>query len=125
MEKKNFARSPEGIIARLANKIYISMGLTNATALKSVVLRYIANFNNDNQLRHYYTKVNLYNEITKDKMTFKVFMKLLRVLGIKHVTFTIKLTTATDQEVTVTEDISLANTFMTKGDDEVEADDVS
>jgi len=107
MHKRKFGNSSESILARIANKIYIALDLTDASKLKTVVLRYIANINNDTQIRHYYTKINLFNEINKDKMTFKVFMKLLRVLSIRKIVFDITITTSLNKEVIVHEEICL------------------
>jgi len=107
MHKRKFGNSSESILARIANKIYIALHLTDASKLKTVVLRYNANINNDTQIRHYYTKINLFNEINKDKMTFKVFMKLLRVLSIRKIVFDITITTSLNKEVIVHEEICL------------------
>jgi hypothetical protein len=57
-----------------------------------------------------FLKVNINNELTKNRMTIKVFFKFLRILNIKKVKFSITVVTERDFEVTVDEEISLFTT---------------
>lgn len=123
MDHRSFTQTPDSVLARIANKIYIELGL-DAAKLKTLVYRFVRSFQSGNQLKYYYTKVNLYNELTKDKMSFKVFMKLLTVLNIKKITFNITLITYSDHEITVTEEIQLSNMFR-KAEEGENAEDES
>lgn len=108
MKKFKPIKTPENILARLANMIYIELKL-DPSRLKTLIYRFVKGIQTNTENKLYYTKINLFNELTKDTMTFKVFIKLLHVLNIKKVMFSVKITTSSDYEVTVHEEVYLSN----------------
>jgi hypothetical protein len=111
MKPKQFSHTSESILARIANKTYIELGV-NVTTLKGLIYRFVKSLNIGKETTLYHTRINLFNDLTKNVMTFKVFMKMLRVLNVSRVIFKITVFTAEGKEVTVTEDVSL-NTIPT------------
>lgn len=103
---KQFAQTSESILARLASKIYIDLGIT-PTAMKGLIYRFVNSLGLGTESKLYYTKINLFNELYKNVMTFKVFMKALNVIGVNKIVFTITVTTQSGKEVTVSENVKL------------------
>lgn len=102
MKPKRFAQTSESILARIANRTYIELGV-NATTLKGLIYRFVNSLNLGTDTKLYYTKINLFNELTRNVMTFKVFMKAMTVLNASKVTFRVTVLTKAGKEVTVEE----------------------
>lgn len=92
---------------RLKEKICLVLEI-DPFKLRLLVDRFVTNtFANSPGPRINFAKVNINNELTKNKMTIKVFFKFLRILNIKKIHFSITITTPRDKEITVFEDINL------------------
>jgi hypothetical protein len=101
------SNTPEGVLVRLKNKIRLALGL-DTYKLKLMIDRFvIITFNGINSSKTHFAKVNIFNEITKDRMTVKVFFKFLRIINIKSIRISVTLKTAKDVEYTVFEDVNL------------------
>lgn len=98
------AKTPEGVLVRLKNKIGIAMQI-NAQTLRLLIDSYYTIMYGRGYAKSHNDKVNAYGDFTRDKMTIKVFFKYLRIIKVKKITITITLTTVRDKEVTVTEDV--------------------
>lgn len=102
--------TPEGVLMRLKEKITEILHIDPAKQ-RALVDRFVNNiFMNTPGPRTNFAKVNINNELTKNRMTIKVFFKFLRILNIKKVKFSITVVTERDFEVTVDEEISLFTT---------------
>lgn len=99
--------TPEGVLVRIKNKINLALHI-NSQTLKLYIDSYVSAKYSKSSAKAHYDKVNNYHDFCKDKMTIKVFFKYLRVLRIKKISFSITVTTARGNEVTVTEDILMA-----------------
>ena len=92
---------------RLKEKICLVLEI-DPFKLRLLVDRFVTNtFANSPGPRINFAKVNINNELTKNKMTIKVFFKFLRILNVKKIRFSITITTPRDKEITVFEDINL------------------
>ena len=92
---------------RLKEKICLVLEI-DPFKLRLHVDRFVTNtFANSPGPRINFAKVNINNELTKNKMTIKVFFKFLRILNVKKIRFSITITTPRDKEITVFEDINL------------------
>lgn len=112
--------NPEGLLVRIKIKLCDALNVNPAT-LRVLIDQYVNRHYDRTSVKTHFTKVNLYNELSSDKMTVKTFInKFLRVLMIKKFEITIKVTTVRDKEVSVTETVYLANQ-ETKG--ETDADE--
>ena len=101
--------TPESLLVRLKNKLSLELGI-NAYSLKLLIDKFITNVVRlDNSSKAHYAKVNIYNELTKEKMTIKVFFKFLRILNIKRVRFDVTIVTMKDKEITVSEEVTLSH----------------
>jgi len=106
----NISNTPEGILVRLKDKICLEAGI-DVHRLKILIDKFVLNaFQGVVSSKTHFAKVNHYNELSKNKMTIKVFFKFLKIINVKRVKISITLTTLRDKEYTVTEDISLFNT---------------
>lgn len=111
MEK--ISNTPEGVLVRLKNKICILLGI-DAHLLKLLIDRFVTiAFNGTVTTKLHFAKVNNYNDLTKPKMTIKVFFKFLKIISVKYnissIRITIDINTAKGDKFTVHEDISLFN----------------
>lgn len=106
----NIPNTPEGVLVRLKEKIRITLGL-DLYSLKLLIDKFVNNsFTVTPSSKTHFAKVNIYNELTKNKITIKVFFKYLKILNIKKLRISITITTARDKEITVTEEVNLFNT---------------
>lgn len=105
-EPKQFAQTSESILARIASKIYIELGI-NHTAMKGLIYRFVNALNLGTESKLYYTRINLFNELVRNVMTFKVFMKAMNVIGATKIIFTVTVITHTGKEVTIVEPVNL------------------
>lgn len=98
--------TPEGILARLKDKLMIMLNI-DFYSLKSIIDRFVKNrfANMPGTKKTHYAKTNLYNEITKDRLSIKVFFKFLQIIEAKKVKITVTVTTKKDVDVTVEEEI--------------------
>lgn len=107
MSVNKYTSTPEGILVRLKNKIMLKIGL-DGNRLKIIIDRFVKkNMTEIPPSKAHFAKINIYNELNKEKMTIKVFFKFLRILNIKNVNITIKLTTESGKEILVSEDINM------------------
>ena len=105
--------TPEGVLMRLKEKICLALNI-DPFKLRLLVDRFVTStFANSPGTRINFAKVNINNELTKNKMTIKVFFKFLRILNVKKVRFSVTITTSRDKEVTVYEDINLFTSDFT------------
>lgn len=106
----NIPNTPEGVLMRLKEKVCLGLEL-DPFKLRLLVDRFVTNtFSTSPGSKINFAKVNINNELTKNKMTIKVFFKFLKILNIKKVRFSVTITTARDKELTVFEDINLFTT---------------
>lgn len=118
-QKGVMSAKPDGVLAVLARRILATYGINSSTMhiLKNLIDRYVSNeLNLTTDFKKSYAKSNLYNELTKNKMTMKVFIKLLSILRIKKFTITVGFVTLKDEYKEVSE------TFVTLNTDESEDD---
>jgi len=104
---KEISNTPEGVLVRLKEKIRLKLGL-DVYNLKVLIDRFVSNASQGvTSSKTHFAKVNIYNELSKPKMTIKVFFKFLKIINIKSVKISITVVTPKDREVTVTEEINL------------------
>lgn len=112
--------TPDGVLARLKHKICIALNIDN-TRLRMLIDRFVLKvFNGVENTRTHYDKINIYNELSKNRMTIKVFFKFLRILDLPKVRITVTVTTRRGDEITVFEEINnFANDYSSseKSDD--------
>lgn len=112
--------TPDGVLARLKHKICIALNIDN-TRLRMLIDRFVLKvFNGVENTRTHYDKINIYNELSKNRMTIKVFFKFLRILDLPKVRITVTVTTRRGDEITVFEEINnFANDYSAseKSDD--------
>lgn len=109
-EIQEISHTPEGVLVRLKEKIRLALGI-DVSVLKILIDRFVSNtFQGVTSSKTHFAKVNIYNELAKDKMTIKVFFKFLKIIMIKKVKITVTLTTQRGKEVSVEEEINLFNT---------------
>lgn len=107
---KDIPDTPEGVLMRLKEKLCKALKISGGD-LRMYVDRFVNNiFANSPGPRTNFAKVNINNELTKNRMTVKVFFKFLRILNVKRVTFSVTVVTTRDVEVTVEESINLFTT---------------
>lgn len=105
MKGSRGVNTPDGVLVRLKNKLSIAMGI-DIHKLKVLIDRHVMRtFNGKVNSKTHFDRVNAYNELTRDKMTIKVFFKFLRMLDIKSVRITVEVTTKQDNTFKVKEDI--------------------
>lgn len=102
--------TPEGVLMRLKVKICLALEISPET-LRLLVDRFVTmTFLSTPGPRTNFAKVNINNELTKSKMTIKVFFKFLRILNIKKVRFSVTIITPRDKEITVFDEVNLFTT---------------
>ncbi len=102
--------TPEGVLMRLKEKICLVLEI-NPSTLRLLVDRFVTmTFLNSPGPRINFAKVNINNELTKNKMTIKVFFKFLRILNVKKVRFSVTIVTPRDKEITVFDEVNLFTT---------------
>lgn len=101
--------SPESVLVRLKNKICLSLGI-DIYKLKGYIDYFVTNnFSNIGGVKAHYIKVNLLNEIsTKNRISWKVFFKFLRIICVKKILITITIEQG-NKTITVNEEIKLLN----------------
>lgn len=98
--------TPDSVLVRLKNKICIAMGI-DVHRLKIIIDRHVMRvFNGVSNSKTHFDRINTYNELTRSRMTIKVFFKFLKMLDLKSVRISITLKTRRGQEYTVHEDIN-------------------
>lgn len=99
--------TPEGVLVRIKDKLCLAIGL-DISRIKLLVDRYvIKNVSIDGSKSHF-TKVNMFNDLTRDRMTIKVFFKFLNVILVRRVIIKVDVTTTDGSECSVLEDLSLS-----------------
>lgn len=105
--QKEIAKTPEGVLVRLKEKIRIAAGI-DVYSLKILIDKFVINtFQGVANSKTHFAKVNIYNELSKNKMTVKVFFKFLRIISIKSVRVTVTVRTSRDKEFSVFEDVNI------------------
>jgi hypothetical protein len=113
---KEVSNTPEGVLVRLKDKLCIVTGL-DPQKIKLLVDKFVVTtFQGVANSKTHFAKVNIYNELTKNKMTIKVFFKFLRIINIKSVRISVTVRTVRDNEFTVHEDINIFTTDQTDED---------
>lgn len=115
MSKVNHvANTPDGVLVRLKDKLRLKMGI-DVHKLKILIDRHVMRvFNGVSNSKTHFDRINTYNELTRDKMTIKVFFKFLKMLDLKSVRITITAKTRSDIEFTVYEDIDFMGMVATE-----------
>lgn len=107
---KEISNTPEGVLVRLKDKICLALGL-DVFKIKMLIDKFVVTtFQGVANSKTHFAKVNIFNEITKNKMTIKVFFKFLRIINIKSVRISVTVKTLRDKEYTVHEDINIFTT---------------
>ena len=107
MDTSDIPNTPEGSLVWLARKLQLAMGI-DPYALKWLVDQFVTKaFHTSPNSRTHFAKVNIYNELTKPKMTIKVFFKFLRIVKIKKFTFVVRATLHNDKIVEVEHDFNV------------------
>lgn len=107
---KEISNTPEGVLVRLKDKLCLILGL-DIFKLKMLIDKFVmTTFQDVNNSKTHFAKVNIFNEITKNKMTIKVFFKFLRIINIKSVRISVTVKTIKDKEFTVHEDVNIFTT---------------
>lgn len=116
-DSNKISKTPEGVLVYLKDKICLGLGIEPYN-LKMLIDRFVVNtFQGVTSSKAHFAKVNIYNELSKNKMTIKVFFKFLRIIAIKNVRISVTVTTSRDREITVFEDVQL---FAQQGGDDDE-----
>lgn len=104
---KDISNTPEGVLVRLKEQLRKELGI-DFYSLKMLIDKFVVStFHGINNSKTHFAKVNIFNEITKNKMTIKVFFKFLRIIKIKSVRISITVKTIKDTEHTVFDDINI------------------
>lgn len=107
MSQDKIAHTPEGVLVRLKDKLWAALEL-DPYKIKMLIDRFVTtSFEGVTSSKSHFAKVNIYNELTKPKMTIKVFFKFLNIISIKKIRISITVTTLRDRDVTVCEDVFL------------------
>lgn len=99
--------TPEGVLVRIKDKLCLTIGL-DVSRIKLLVDRYVIKTVSSDGSKSHFTKVNMFNDLTRDRMTIKVFFKFLRVILVKRVTLRVEVTTVDDYDYNVTDELSLS-----------------
>ena len=107
---KEISNTPEGVLVRLKDKLCLALGL-DVFKIKMLIDKFVVTtFQGVANSKTHFAKVNIFNEITKNKMTIKVFFKFLRIINIKSIRISVTVKTLRDKEYTVHEDINIFTT---------------
>ena len=107
IDPKQVVNTPEGILVRLKDKLCLALDL-DVYKIKLLIDRFITtSFQGNLNTKSHFAKVNIYNELSKNKMTIKVFFKFLRIINVKNIKISITIRTQKDREITVSEDINI------------------
>jgi hypothetical protein len=102
------ANTPEGVLVRLKNKLCIALNI-DIYMLKVLIDRFVNSvFANNPKSKTHFAKTNIQNELTKPKISIKVFFKFLRIINAKKVKIEVTVTTMRDRVVTVSEEINFS-----------------
>ena len=117
-DSQEISHTPEGVLVRLKEKIRLVLGI-DTSVLKLLIDRFVTTtFQGITSSKTHFAKVNIYNELAKNKMTIKVFFKFLKIIGIRSVKITVTITTPRGKEVSVEEEINLFNTNTGDADED-------
>jgi hypothetical protein len=101
--------SPDSFLVDIKEAISASMGLDGHTLAKCVD-RFVSKLLPDlDSVKKRYICTNILGELSKDKMTIKVFFKFLRIINIKKIKFNIEVTTAKDNIHVVQKEVNFTN----------------
>lgn len=106
------AKTPDGILARLARQILALKNIDHKPEVLKILIDRFLEKNSEGisattEHRKHYIKSNLFNEITKNKMTMKVFVKFLMIMQIKKVVFIVRFVDNTDEQREVSQTFNL------------------
>lgn len=106
MTEKKAVTSAEGVLVRL--KTYINERyMINAQTMKILIDEFVSKRYGRGNTKSHFDKVNIYNEMTTDRMTIKVFFKYLRIIKAQKVTFKVTVVNIRGKEVTVEHVVNL------------------
>ncbi len=115
-DKPRDNKTPDGVLVQLKNKLLDSAGI-DTVQVKRAIDAFVNNaFGGIVNSKTHFAKVNIYNEITREKMTIKVFYKLLKILGFRDVKLTVEATTARGVMVKVSHTVSMLTSEGEKDD---------
>lgn len=97
--------SSDNILVRMKNKICRLLGI-DVVQMKCFIEDYVHESSEGPSSKSNMTKANTYSELTRDTMTFKVFVKFLRIIRAKEVTLTVRITDEDGRTVEAEETIS-------------------
>lgn len=107
------SNSPDSVLARLKDKLNLTLGI-DIYKLKALIDQNAAkSFNGKVNSKVHFDKSNAYQELTKDKISIKVFFKYLLLLNLDKARISVTITTKRGKEYTVYEDIK----FLSPTDD--------
>lgn len=117
-DDQEISHTPEGVLVRLKEKLRLALGI-DTSVLKILIDRFVTNtFQDVTSSKTHFAKVNIYNELAKNKMTIKVFFKFLKIILIKKVEIKITVTTQRGREISVSEEINLFKTDTGDSDED-------
>ena len=117
-DDQEISHTPEGVLVRLKEKLRLALGI-DTSVLKILIDRFVTNtFQGVTSSKNHFAKVNIYNELAKNKMTIKVFFKFLKIILIKKVEIKITVTTQRGREISVSEEINLFKTDTGDSDED-------
>ena len=117
-DDQEISHTPEGVLVRLKEKLRLALGI-DTSVLKILIDRFVTNtFQGVTSSKTHFAKVNIYNELAKNKMTIKVFFKFLKIILIKKVEIKITVTTQRGREISVSEEINLFKTDTGDSDED-------
>lgn len=106
MRANEGTNTPEGVLVRIKDKLCLIIGL-DVSRLKLLVDRFVTTTVSADGSKSHFTKVNMFNDLTRNRMTIKVFFKFLRTILVKHVVITVSVTTVDGIECEVKDIMSL------------------
>lgn len=98
--------TPEGVLVRIKDKLCLIIGL-DLSRIKLLVDRFVMTTVSLDGSKSHFTKVNMFNDLTRNRMTIKVFFKFLRTILVKHVVITVSVVTVDNVECEVQDVMSL------------------
>ena len=117
-DDQEISHTPEGVLVRLKEKLRLALGI-DTSVLKILIDRFVTNtLQGVTSSKTHFAKVNIYNELAKNKMTIKVFFKFLKIILIKKVEIKITVTTQRGREISVSEEINLFKTDTGDSDED-------
>ncbi len=117
-------RGVGGVLTHLFRTILMELGI-GLLEFNQATLQYILKARREqiaNKVASYFNRSNIYREMSKPAMTFKVFMKALKIIGVTHLSLSVNLTRK-GRVTTHTVSVSLGSEGGFKAEDFMEGRD--